>query len=205
LSILPLQSILPIWRCPGGKGHFVSLIQLLQLLLPTFIGRLQEKLPNWPNIDVPDGEEPQKYMLGNNRQPSFEIAVTFDGRSKPRQHFLSAMIVVKQAGFEEFWQKPDWIYTTCEVEGHDSASNMRENIMPFWKEVQRLIDGEKVIAYKDGQEYPFSIVVQLPADMKAHWALFGCGGRRPNVCHRCMVSYEELEYILGTHTIQVCI
>lgn len=142
-------------------------------------------------------------MLGDDGQPSFEIAITFDGRSKPRQHFLSAMLVIKQSGFQEYWQKPLSIYTICEVQGHDSAENMRRNIMPFWDEVQQLIDGKKVTVFSKGQSYDFQIVVRLPADMKAHWALFGCGGRRPNICHRCHVTYDELEIVLVNHMIKV--
>lgn len=142
-------------------------------------------------------------MLGSDGQPSFEIAITFDGRSKPRQHYLSAMLVIKQNGLQEYWQKPAWIYTLCEVQGHDSADNMRKNIMPFWHEVQQLLDGRKVTAFSNGQTYDFQIIVRLPADMKAHWALFGCGGRRPNICHRCLVTYEELEIVLVNYEIKV--
>jgi hypothetical protein len=139
----------------------------------------------------------------DSQEPSFEIGITFDGRSKPRQHYMSAMVVVKQEGLEEYWQKPDWIYTVCEVHGHDSAQNMRANLLPYWEEVNNLINGKKVTAYCDGIQYDFSIIVRLPADMKAHWALFGCGGVRPNVCHRCMVTYDDLEHIFENYFIKV--
>jgi hypothetical protein len=161
------------------------------------------QFPQWPSGVLPQDEDPDLFMLGSDGQPTFEIAITFDGRSKPRQHFLSAMLVIKQSGLEEYWQKPGWIYTVCEVQGHDSADNMRKNIMPFWNEVQQLIDGKRVTAFSNGQNYDFQVIVRLPADMKAHWALFGCGGRRPNICHRCMVTYEELEIVLSNYVIRV--
>jgi hypothetical protein len=108
----------------------VSLIRLLELILPFFVQRIQKQYPEWPN-GVPEDGDHELYMLGTDGLPSFEVAITFDGRSKPRQHFLSAMLVIKQSGLEEYWQKPGWIYTVCEVQGHDSADNMRKNILPF--------------------------------------------------------------------------
>lgn len=196
------QELLPIWRTPGGKGHYVSVTRLLELLLPHFVWRVTANYPEWPSVPASDGIDLEELMLEDGH-PSFEIAITFDGRSKPRQHFLSAMLVIKQAGLQEFWQKPDHIYTICEVEGHDSAQNMRENIMPFWAEVQALINGKKVTAYYGGRNIDFNIVVRLPADMKAQWALFGCGGSRSDICHRCHVTYEDLETVFVNYIIKV--
>lgn len=197
-----MQAYLPIWKTPGGNGHYVSVIRLLELIIPTFVKKLKEKFPLWPNCDTEDSDLGTS-TTDESEQPSFEIAITFDGRSKPRQHYMSAMLVVKQEGLEEFWQKPDWIYTVCKVRGSDSAENMKANLQPFWEEVNLLMSGKKITAYCEGSEYQFDIIVRLPADMKAHWALFGCGGTRPHVCHRCLVTYEELEIIMENYIIKV--
>lgn len=196
-----MQALLPIWKTPGGSGHYVSVTRLLELILPSMVKEMKKRFPQWP--DVCDDATTPMTDEEDAHQPTFEIAITFDGRSKPRQHYMSAMLVIKQEGLEDLWQKPDWIYTVCEVCGSDSAANMRANLLPFWEEVNAIINGKKITAYCDGTEYAFNIIVRLPADMKAHWALFGCGGARPNVCHRCTVTYEELEFVLENYIIKV--
>lgn len=179
---------------------------------------------SWPTADEIPEEEYGKAMLNEAGQPSFQVAVTFDGRSRNRRHFVSVMLVVKQEGFECHWQAPKQIYTLGEAVGGDDRENLSKEFKDLWKECQDLLDGELLLVPWNDTEFQIHIDITIPADMKAHWSMFGCGGmqggggqqpaqatgsssgtwrERAQVCHRCNVTYKELDRVFTTHYVKV--
>lgn len=178
---------------------------------------------SWPRPDGIPREDYAKAMLNEHGKPSFQVAITFDGRSRNKRHFVSVMLVVKQEGFQEHWQSPKRIYSLGEAVGGDDRENLRKEFGDIWEECQELLDGEKLKVAWENEHIDFSIDITVPADMKAHWSMFGCGGmqgggqqtaqptgsnsggwrERAQVCHRCNVTYKELTHIFATYTIKV--
>lgn len=183
------------------------------------------QFPMWPATEQIENDEYEDAMLDADGNPTFHVAITFDGRSRNKRHFTSVMLVVKQAGFKEFWQKPKNIFTVGEAVGGDERANICKHFNDLWKECQDLLDGEKVKVPWNGTEVEVNIDISLPADMKAHWSLFGCGGMQGGgqqsaqttatstdgrggarghfkVCHRCEVTYRELEHVFVAYKVQ---
>jgi hypothetical protein len=84
------------------------------------------RYPRWPS--VPEDVDPEDAMLNDEGQPEFSVSFTFDARSESSaRNYVTIMMGVKQAGFQEHWQSPHNIYTIAEVVGKDSSANMEAN------------------------------------------------------------------------------
>eukprot|EP00245_Coleochaete_scutata_P013352 TRINITY_DN5402_c0_g9_i1.p1 TRINITY_DN5402_c0_g9~~TRINITY_DN5402_c0_g9_i1.p1 ORF type:complete len:493 (+),score=68.12 TRINITY_DN5402_c0_g9_i1:77-1480(+) len=207
-----MQKILPIWTTPGGVGHMISVKRLLQCVIPWYCGEAHDMGYTWERLDrnlgaIPGSqvEEEDEHegnpLLDAKGRAYLEFSISFDGRSHGKgSNYLTCTIGSKAKGSPKQWQTKDWVYTTCEVVGQDSSSNLESNCQLFWKEVQDLYDGEQVVVRWQNENIPFTIKLTVPADMKAHWSLFRQGGASGNAvtgkpCHRCDCTKAELDRV----------
>ena len=135
-----------------------------------------------------------------------EWSVSIDARARNDLQFTTATMCPKFPCMKELWQSPLSQWALAEMEGKDSYSNIQANMKVFWDEVQCLMDGAHVEFHVFGQKLSTDLILTVPADMAAHWAIFKIGGiaRKPTdmSCGRCRCCKNQMAKVFARYQVK---
>lgn len=104
-----MQKALVIAATPKKDGHFVSPIQLLELLIPYWMSMPEEDDENH-GVNEPNSAFFRSVQDMDNGKGYICVDFTFDGRSRNALSFLSMFLMVRHPGFQTTWQSPDNVF-----------------------------------------------------------------------------------------------
>eukprot|EP00961_Rhodomonas_salina_P102035 1372490-Rhodomonas_salina.1 len=111
------------------------------------------------------------------------------------------MVVLLIPGTEEDndSQRPAYHYTLAVYEGKDDTENIKVNF--------GYLAEQMVSVMSEGLTFGnlhLDVDIFMPCDMKAHWAIFACGGihdKDEQFCHCCCEKQPDRQLIYQWHTL----
>jgi hypothetical protein len=164
-------------------GQSVSLIRMLQLVVPEWAAKNEKAFP----VDPRTGEV------------AIEVKVSLDGRQVRKNktlRYTSVVFTITQDGFDERYQSPFFTYLISEYKGPDERKFFDRNLQDLKANLEYL--DKNTIPVKIGDKVANArVTVLLPADMKAHWAWFRTGGMhdKGGFCHRCHADKADRQTV----------